>query len=153
MSNQFANQVVGNDLSPYDESNPVFAGDQLVDPRDVIGGPPNTQLWRKTKKGQMVPIRFRQSAPGEHQFPMCVYGIGVEPLTVRNPTQLAQAEKLGYVTHPEQLVPDMMGEDQMDGRSFDVAGQNGYIPVPKEKPPAKKVKAVHKKLKSPFDQD
>lgn len=119
--NQFANQAT---LPPTEDK--MFAGDQLIDPREVVGDAVYTQLWRKDKKtGQMRKIQF---APYQYmEFPKTMYPPAAGDLqcvTVYDPDEEKRAEEMGYVDHPDKAV-QMKGTIKNDDGEFEVSAVSG----------------------------
>lgn len=117
MSNQFALQP-----TPQPWEDPTFAGDQVLNPADVAPRI-HTQMWRKTKGGQMRPMTFPPYKYSE--FPKVLHGIGVEPITVSDPEEEQKAIEAGYqYDHPDK-VPQLEDEFDADGMSLSVSAIRG----------------------------
>lgn len=119
MSNYFAQ---GDFTAPHED--PYFAGDQVLNPREVVSNV-HTQMWRKTKGGQMRKITY---PPYEYrEFPKVLHGIGVEPLTVRDPDEEQKAIAMGYEYDHPSKVPQLEDEYEADGMSLEVSAVRGNI--------------------------
>lgn len=111
MSNQFPQQSW---VAPSQD--PYFANDTVQDVRDILGGPPNTKLWKmngRTRNMQEIkfpPYQYREypktmyrGTDQQGEYPKNMYGIGVEDLTVVTPDEEDAAIKCGYVDHRDKI--------------------------------------------------
>jgi len=140
MSNQFVQRprddAFGQQATPPPTEDKYFAGDQLVDPRDVVQHV-TTQYWRKDgKTGQMRPMKFKPNPrPGEEgfEFPKTMYAPldgDLGNVTVYDPDEERQALEMGYVDaedHRERQKVQMKGIVKNKVGQFDVAATSGEL--------------------------
>lgn len=111
--------------TPPPSEDAFFANDQIISAEDIIGKPAVTEIWKTTfVKGvrRSGPIKFNSPHQGSPKFnyPKCMYGIGVDHITVETPEEEDHARKLGYEDHPTKVKPDHQAIETAHGREFEV---------------------------------